>query len=49
MTKKELVKIIATYYNKPQSYFQKEPKEALEYLFEEEIMPDLFLSNLLLN
>lgn len=41
MTKKELIDILANYYKKPKSFFKKESKESLEYLFEEEVLPDI--------
>lgn len=40
-SKKELVNLLAEYYNKPKSYFNKDPKDALIYLWEEEVLPDI--------
>ena len=41
MTKKELVNLLSEYYKQPKSYFKNAPKEMLEYLFEEEVLPDI--------
>ena len=40
-SKKELVNLLAEYYNKPKSYFNKDPKDALIYLWEDEVLPDI--------
>ena len=40
-SKKELIKLLAEYYNKPKSYFSKDPTDALIYLWEEEVLPDI--------
>ena len=41
LTKIELVNLLAEFFNKPKSYFKNEPKEALEFLWEEEVLPQL--------
>lgn len=46
LKKTELVSILSNYYGKPKSFFNKERKEFLEYLYEEEVFPDIYTSNL---
>lgn len=41
LTKKELVNLLSEYYNKPKSYFNKDSKDALIYLWEEEVLPEI--------
>lgn len=46
LKKEELVEILSNYYGKPKSFFRKQLKPALEYLYDEEVFPDLYGSNL---
>jgi hypothetical protein len=47
MSKKELVNIVYQYMNKKlkKTQLNKMPLEALEYYYEEIILPDIFISN----
>ena len=45
LTKKELVDLLAEHYNKPKSYFNKDPKDALIYLWEEEALPEIMAAS----
>lgn len=46
MTKKELVKLCAFYLEEPQYKVNKIPKDGLEYLYDEVILPDVLESNM---
>lgn len=41
LTKKELIALLADFFNKPKNYFKSAPKEALDYLWEEEVLPEI--------
>ena len=45
MTKKELVEICAPYLQEPKYKVNKIPKDGLEYLYYEEILPQAFEDN----
>ena len=44
-TKKELIEYASNYFNKPKSYYKDMPKDALIYLMDEIIAPDIMASN----
>lgn len=45
-TKEELITILSEYYGEPKSFYRQHPKDALIYLYDEEVLPDLRESNM---